>query len=134
MENCKTCGKQIDLNNDVYFEAAHQITKENYYFDTKDCRRSWAKGKIIILGIISVLCLVVLIVPLCNCEYILSWAFMLPYMIRIAYFKLRGLFKGESWVSEFLGFFIVLIATLTVVYPIIKLIKEFKYYISIMKD
>ena len=129
---CKVCNKPID---GVEYQAHHYITKQEYYFDTIECLHSWAKQRLVVLGIILVLCLVVLIGPLISGEYILSWAFMLPYMIRIAYFKLRGLFSGDGgWFSEFIGFFIVLIATFTIVYPLVKFVKEVLYYVSILKN
>ena len=115
------------------YSAQHYISKKSYTFPNVKELHAWAIARLVVLGIIFALCLVVLIVPLVTGEPAFSMLFMLPYMARIAFFKLKGLFDTSDWVKEFLGFFIVLIATVTVIYPLYKFIRETIYYVSYLK-
>lgn len=106
------------------FSAYDSHRNDGADFCCLKCMRDWRTGKITSLTISLILCILVLIFVSIATESFAGIAFMfIPFMIRQ---WARGLSNvaNSGWFGEFVSFFVVLIASFTLVYPIYKLVQE----------
>ena len=129
---CKKCKNKIaEENVGKYHCSDNQCGYKELNFCSAECMRSWAVGKTIGM------CLAILIgIALCLDLFInggpgeksaaISLLFI-PYMIRRLFRSTFGILNGGQ-AKELLELFLVLILSLTFVYPIFKLIQEIILY------
>jgi len=94
---------------------------------------SWVNGKIAGLVVSLIIGFIILFGGMGEMGIGAVMLFFLPYMIRSTYRRLGGLFNSGG-LGEFLSFFIVLIGTVTVIYPLYKLIQEIRELARLKKE
>ncbi len=128
MERCEKCGREIASEQDGFTAFNLQKGYEEVRLCSVDCLESWANGKL--AGMITALVLgLVLAIGLATSDmgaggFLL---FFLPYMIRQSWGRLTGL-------GEFFVFMILLLSTMTIVYPAYKLFQEIRDYSAIKQQ
>ena len=130
---CNECGKTYSAKKDNDIEINNFFKDQPLHFCCIDHLNNWVSSRIIGLGVAIVigLILAVAVTIFTDLKGIISFAmmFFLPYTIRL--FGKKGIKIGNEWYSEFLAFFVFMIAWLFLIYPIIKLVTEILYYKSI---
>lgn len=133
MENsiCDKCKRKIDENERGYI--AHDLQKgyEKKVFCSKECRDSWIAYKKTTMWITVILGAIIAI-AMCREDGSAAGLMLLflPYMIRQAAHGLKDIFNGGT-VGEIFSFIVVLLGTITVIYPAYKLYQEIKQYSDI---
>jgi len=121
MKKC-ACGKVFDEKQSMFHSFDLQNDHEEQFFCSKECLKRWLTNKKIGMGIALVLGIVLAAILLFNGEVLIAFPILfLPYTIR----QLSGLLHGAG---EFLSFFLILISTITVVYPAYKFVQELLEY------
>ena len=136
MENkiCDKCRRGIEENKPVYIAYDLQKGYEEKRFCSRECRNSWVVYKKTTMWITVILGIIIAI-AMCRED---GSAFglillFLPYMIRQVAHGLKDIFNGGT-VGEFFSFFVVLIGTITIIYPAYKLYQEIKQYSDIKNE
>lgn len=130
---CKTCEKEIEKNNEGKF-VAYDLQKgyEEENFCSVECLKRWMTSKIIWMCVALGFGLVLMILLLSEMGFFGIVFFFLPYMIRQSKHSLADMFNGGS-IGEFFSFAVVLLGTVTVIYPVYKLIQEISEYSRLKK-
>ena len=121
MKTC-TCGKVFDEKASHYRAFDLQKGYEEKFFCGQECLKGWLRRKKI--GMWGTLLLGVIICAVLFSEGETTLAFgllFLPYTIR----QLKSMLGGSG---EFLSIMLVLLSTITVVYPAYKFVQEFLEY------
>ncbi|MBQ4244975.1 MAG: hypothetical protein II702_08685 [Clostridia bacterium] len=130
IRKCHSCGREFPEN--LGYNAFHMITYKEYWFDSVECLHSWAVTRIVTLAITLILGIVAMVCMIGEMGATGAVFITLPYMIRYAALKFSDLFDGGNG-GEFLTIMLVLLSTITVVYPLYKFIRELVEYISLAK-
>lgn len=126
MKTC-TCGKVFDERTSHYHAFNLQKGYEEMFFCSKDCLKNWLWGKLAGMIITMLIGLVICIALLDQGEAAMAFGFLfLPYTIRQLGNMLGG--AGEFW-----SILLVLVSTITVVYPAYKFVQELLEYSRIKK-
>ena len=133
MYKCKTCGREMSTENNTQYKAIDfQDGKKILQFCCAGCLKRWITGKItgmcITLGI-GLIWAIPLFFEMGPGAFIFLFT---PYMIRQVCHSLRDVFHSGSF-GEFFSFFLVLLGSLTVIYPACIVIKEIKHYRELSK-
>ena len=121
---CAKCGDYVATDTAKYCTFDIQNGYEKNFFCSAECMRSWVSGKTV--GLVSVLIIgaILAIIALADTasgmQGIAHFLFFLPYMVR-------HIIKNQAW-GAFLKFMIVLLAALTVIYPVYKIYQEIRDY------
>ncbi len=141
MGTCKKCGRTVDLPA-KYQAIDYQDGKKTVLFCSADCLKKWVLSKIagicISLGISVVFFIVVCLtegVPKANDTglFVLAALFFVPYMIRQIHNSFRDIFNSGHF-GEAFPFIIVILASLTFVYPLFALVREILHYVRLNKE
>ena len=129
MANCCKCGCVFDEEKSARYRAFDlQIEYEELTFCSKDCLKDWVAGKIIGMWTAFLIGVVIAGVFLFGGNPALALPVLfLPYTIR-------QLCHGLTGAGEFLSFALVLLSTITVVYPAYKFVQELAQYSRIKKE
>lgn len=131
MDKCN-CGKGID-ENIVSKHIAHDLQKANkeIVFCSYECMEKWIKKKQI--GMWGTLLLgILLFIGLLQNDIVLSiFSLFLPYMIRQVAYRLKNIFT-TGVLGEIVSFAVVMIGTMTLIYPAYKFIQEFLQYRNLL--
>lgn len=132
MEKCK-CGKEID-ETAVSKYMAHDLQKSNkeINFCSYECMESWIKKKQVGMWGTLILGIVLAILLLENEPTLSAFSLFLPYMIRQVAYKLKNIFVAGV-VGEIISFAVVMVGTMTIIYPAYKFIQEFIQYRNLLK-
>ncbi len=125
METCR-CGIPIEEGKEYY---AYDLQKgyEQIAFCSEKCRNEWISHKKTTMWA-TVIIGVILAILLCTEMGITEIMFVfLPYMISEVAHGLKDIFNGGT-VGEIFSFAVVLLGTITVIYPAYKLFQEIKQY------
>lgn len=131
MTKCR-CGKAFDEGSSPY--GAFDILRgsNEVKFCSKECMRSWAYGKIFGMAV-SLVIGVVLGIALCF-EMGITGIFLIfvPYMLRRIFGGLGG--GTSSTGGEVVVFIATLLGSVTLVYPIYKIIQEIREYAYVIRQ
>lgn len=121
MKTC-ICGKSYNEKQSGYYAFDLQKGYEEIHFCSKECRGQWIVNKKIGMGIALFLGIVIFIVVFREGGFVPALAlFFLPYTIR-------QLWHGLSGAGEIVSIVLVLLSTITVIYPAYKCVQEFLEY------
>lgn len=102
-------------------------------FCSIQCMKTWAIRRIIGFSISIIVGLILGISMIINGEGELAIIFtFLPYMIRYAFSRLAHIFDAGV-LGEFLTIMVIVISSVTIIYPLYKMVQEIRKYISILK-
>lgn len=128
MTNCCKCGCNFDEETAHYRAFDLQKGYEEVTFCSKECLKEWVTGKQIGMWIALLIGVVIAGVLLFDGELSLALPVLfLPYTIR-------QLSHGLTGAGEFFSFMLVLLSTITVVYPAYKFVQELAQYARIRKE
>ncbi|MCH5354026.1 MAG: hypothetical protein J1E06_11275 [Acutalibacter sp.] len=133
MIQCKQCGKELEKELEDKFVAfdVQKIEKEN--FCSLEHLKSWRTQKITGMCTALLLGLIMVVIALVASDLRpLAIFFFLPYMIRQASHSFANFFSGGGF-GSFITFFLVLIGSITFIYPIYKLYQEIAEYARLKK-
>ena len=129
---CKQCNKEIEKNLEGKFVAFDLQKKSEEEFCSVSCLNSWMKTKIFGMCAMLVLGVIITVGLFPEIGGVAITLLFLPYMIRQVRHSLGSIFNSGSF-GEFVSFAIVLLGTLTVVYPAYKLYREIVEYIHLKR-
>ena len=127
---CATCDRPFESAFPTWYAFDIQRSKARLSFCSATCLSSWVKKKqttMIITLVLGVLLTALMIGELGGSAVILLFV---PYMIRQVGGRIKGI-ASKGWVGEFVAFMIILLGSLTIVYPAIVLVQEIKEYLRI---
>ena len=118
---------------EAYYGFDHQKQLERYTFCSVSCLKSWIVSKIITMCLTILLGLILLIVLTVDGDFYVGLVlFFVPPIIRQCASSLAKLFNDGAG-GEFLSFALVLLGSITIVYPVYMIIRETIYYIKTLK-
>ena len=118
---------------EAYYGFDLQKQLERYTFCSVSCLKSWIVSKIITMCLTILLGLILLIILTVDGEFTVGLIlFFVPPIIRQCASSLAELFE-DSDVGAFLSFALVLLGSITIVYPVYMIIRETIYYIKTLK-
>ena len=121
MKTC-TCGKTFNEEESIYRAFDLQKGHEEKFFCSQDCLKGWLRGKQIGMWATLLLGVIICVALLADGETVVAFGLLfLPYTIR----QLKNMLGGAG---EFLSFALVLLSTVTVVYPAYKFVQELLEY------
>ncbi len=126
------CKKDFDENTAPLRYFAYDLQKKDkkIEFCSYTCMKIWLGRKMATM----ILTIAIGVVLAFSVDFPTGFALLfIPYMIRQCLSMLKGLFKGGSF-GEFIGFFVVIIGSVTVVFPLYKLIKEIIFFVNTFKN
>ena len=124
---CSKCGKEIEENVMEQWVAYDlQAGYQKKVFCSKECLKGWISGKQIGMWT-SVIIGVILAIALLSEGAVALCLMLVPYMIRQTWRGLSDMFNSGAF-GEFFSLFIVLIGSMTIIYPAYKLIQEIQQY------
>lgn len=130
---CTTCGKLLESTS-LQYDAWDVQRKQQLFFCSSDCLSSWVKKKritmILTLGL-GILLTVSMASELRSAAAACMFLFV-PYMLRQVGGRLKGI-ASKGWVGECFALAVILLGSLTIIYPVIVLIQEIKQYVHIHK-
>lgn len=137
MNTSKTCacGAPISESLDGTY-VAFDLQREFKQIDfcSADCLKSWLHKKLIGMCIALALGLFITISMLIDGEGLFSIClFFLPYMIRQVWHTFGEIFNSGA-IGECISIGIVVLSTITVIYPAYKLFQEIMHYRKIHKE
>ena len=122
------CGKAIPETETRKFTMEDIQKNEIVEFCSLNCMREWVSRKRTAMWASIVIGVILSVILMFQGEIFFGViVIFLPYMIRHAFGRLGGLFSSGT-IGEIFSFIIVLLATITIVYPVYKFIQEFKQY------
>lgn len=130
MLQCRECGKDIEEELEGKFVAYDLQKKKEENFCSTEHLKSWMIQKIVWMCVALFLGLIITISLLSEMEETAVVLFFLPYMIRQVRHSLGDVFNGGTF-GEFISIAIVLLGTITVVYPAYKLYQEIAQYVHL---
>lgn len=101
-------------------------------FCSKECMLAWVKTKEITMGFCLILGIVLVVLMVKDISGASLGFLFVPYMIRQARHGLKDLFNG-GWFGQFISFSVVLLGSVTFIYPIYKLVQEINLYLTVHK-
>ena len=128
MIQCDECRKEIEGDNEEQIVAFDLQKNKAKNFCSVKCLKNWMTMKIVWMCIALLLGLIIAVSLFSEMGGTAVTLFFLPYMIRQVRHSLGDMFS-EGTFGEFVSFSIVLLGTLTVVYPAYKLYKEVAQYV-----
>lgn len=134
MESCSnsSCGRQINAETDQYYVGYnHQKGYEQMLFCSASCLKEWIIKKLVTM-VISIVLGIILAFMAGDSGLTLLCLF-LPYMLRQCGSLLGNLFDSGSG-GGFISIAIIVLGTITVIYPVYKIIRETVYYIHTLKE
>lgn len=134
MGKCE-CGRIID-DNSIEKCLAFDLQKghKQIEFCSKECREEWIKRKQIGMWGTLILGVIISLILLFDGETELSVMLLfLPYMIRQVAYGLKDVFDGGTG-GEIISFIVVLLGTITLIYPAYKFIQEFLEYKKLLAE
>ncbi|MBE5817374.1 MAG: hypothetical protein E7315_06680 [Clostridiales bacterium] len=133
------CGKTFDeASEQSYVGYDHQKKYEKVVFCSPECLKKWIIRKlvgmiiVVTIGLIGAIC-VLDTSDLYSSSFLALLLLFAPYMLRQCFRTLKGLFNSGT-LGEIISLFVLLIGTVTVVYPLYKIIKETIYYVRTIKE
>lgn len=135
MESCgnSSCGRQINTETDQYYVGYnHQKGYEQMLFCSASCLKGWVTKKLTTM-ILSIVLGIILAIMFADGSSVILICLFLPYMLRQCGSMLGSLFDSGTG-GGILSFAIVIIGTVTVVYPLYKIIRETTYYVRTLKE
>lgn len=130
MQQCNQCGKEIEEELEGKFVAFDLQKKKEENFCSVAHLKNWMTKKIIWMCVSLLFGLIITIGLLSEMGGTAIVLFFLPYMIRQVRHSLADVFNGGTF-GEFISFAIVLLGTITVIYPAYKLYQEITQYIHL---
>ncbi len=126
MKTCM-CGKVFDEKQAMFRSFDLQKGYEEQFFCSRECLKQWLTRKKIGMAIALALGIVIAVFFLRGEEPMMAFPFFfIPYTIRQLSGKLHG-------AGEFISFALVLLSTITVVYPAYKFVQELLEYRNVEK-
>ena len=131
MAKC-SCGKEFDEEATPYI--ACDVLKDNnkVKFCSKECMHSWAIGKIVGMAVSLVIGLILGIGLSSEAGYECIFLTFVPYMLRRIFSGLGRDIRSTG--EEALVFMVTLFGSLTLVYPIYKIIQETREYVFVIRQ
>lgn len=130
MVKCSLCEKEIEEKLEGVFVAFDLQKNEAKNFCSKEHLKSWVIIKIVWMCISLLIGIIIAAGFSQDIDLSTAIFIFLPYMIRQLGHELKDIFNG-GWLGEFFSFFIVLLGSLTVIYPVFKLYQEITQYINL---
>ncbi len=131
MAKC-SCGKEFDEETTPYIASDVLKDDKKVKFCSKECMHSWAIGKIVGMAISLVIGLILGIGL--SFEMGITGIFLtfVPYMLRRIFSGLGRDIRSTG--EEALVFMVTLFGSLTLVYPIYKIIQETREYVFVIRQ
>lgn len=137
MVQCRICGNKMEGELDnvetLSYYAFDRQKNEIRPFCSKGCLRSWAIRKIIGMSIAIILGLAIVIGSIIGDSLEMMVLFFVPYMIREKRTVAFGILEGNI-VEAVISLLIIYLGSVTVIYPLVRLIQEVRLYSNILKD
>ncbi len=127
MMKCENCGQMVtDADQNLWFAFNIQKGYEKLAFCSSKCLEEWMKNKKLWMWISLTLGVLMAAIMFKEFGAIAVVFIFAPCKIRQVKNSLKGV--GEGPTGEFIWLFVVLIGSITIVYPLYKLIQELKEY------
>lgn len=128
MKTC-TCGKNIEETEEKQY-VSYDLQKgyEQIYFCSSECQTTWIRKKQFGMWTALIIGVIIAILLISEGQYQLALSLLfLPYMIRQVFHRIKGLFSSGT-AGEIISFALVLLGSITIVYPAYKFVREFLEY------
>lgn len=130
MAQCNQCGREIEEKFQREYVAFDLQKNKEVLFCSVEHLKSWMITKIIWMVIMLLLGLIIAVSMFSDMGGTAITLFFLPYIIRQVRHSLGDIFNGGTF-GEFISFSVVLLGTITVVYPAYKLYQEISLYVHL---
>ncbi len=127
---CAICEKLLESPSPAWYAFDIQHSKVRLSFCSAACLSSWVKKKqtaMVITVVLGILLTVLMMSELGGSSFILLF---IPYMLRQVGGRLKRI-ASTGWIGEFVAFAVILLGSLTIIYPAFVLMQEIKEYLRI---
>ena len=122
---CPECGYQHKEDDDVFQAFDLQNEYKELWFCSPDCLNRWVNKKITGLATTLIIGVVAAVLSLGETPSLWFFWLLLPYMIRQTWRN-----WNSSGIGGFITFMVVIFGTVSIVYPVYKIIQEIRNYLA----
>lgn len=122
---CATCEKSFEASNAWGF--AYDTHNEKHFFCSQECLKKWKTKKLATMIITLAIGACITALSIGELGGVAFSLFFIPYILRQIGHSLSGIASG-GWVGEFISFAVVLLGSMTIIYPAYKLIQEIREF------